>query len=468
MQSFKRKYLLLLVAILELHQSTSSSCITAAAFVATATAKARVVNHYGRNVISRISKPTSCVKVQIEGEEGQEKTRRRKKPCRWVACRTTKDLTEACRQYLKPGMVVAELGAQLRDTSHQICTSIGPQGTALLCDVARKAPSGKDAARTSAMRQPEDDHSFPFLSDRAVFCQLTNWDAWRHTLFSKNWQSQLKSQRDKMAQVIGGDTTTGTTKHKFDALVVDMTATGGNDLELTSLTLLKEFLAWNNNSMDEDCDEADGGECQVILVKSSSLHSLARRLVHGQRILDGSTNVHLDSKRSSGSGKDPWLVATVGVQEYRRTIPYAIRPKDTVLEVGCHLGTTTALLYEEVTVDEATDGGSCIGVDISRSIVEGAEKRHSHVTFAVGSAWDTALLLRLKQQHFSQYKTWGYDVVYVDVGGLSGANGLLEALALLNALGQALEPRCIVIKSLCMQRLASSLVPFSTNWKQTP
>jgi hypothetical protein len=282
MQSFRRKcrYLLLVVAILELHQSTSSSCITAAAFVATATAtaKARVVNHYGRNGISRISKPT-CINVQIEGEEGQEKTRRRKKPCRWVACRTTKDLTEACRQYLKPGMVVAELGAQLRDTSHQICTSIGPEGTALLCDVARKAPSGKDAARTSAMRQSKDDHSFPFLSDRAVFCQLNNWDAWRHTLFSTNWRSQLKSQR-----IIGGDTTTGTTKHQFDALVVDMTATGGNDLELTSLTLLKEFLAWNNNSMDEDCDEADDGECQVILIKSSSLHTLARRLVHGQRI----------------------------------------------------------------------------------------------------------------------------------------------------------------------------------------
>ena len=53
-----------------------------------------------------------------------------------------------------------------------------------------------------------------------------------------------------------------------------------------------------------------------------------------------------------------------------------------------------------------------------------------------------------------------YDAVFVDVGGLSGENGLLEAISLISSISNSLEPRCIVIKSLCIRRLASNLVPF--------
>ena len=53
----------------------------------------------------------------------------------------------------------------------------------------------------------------------------------------------------------------------------------------------------------------------------------------------------------------------------------------------------------------------------------------------------------------------GFDVVFIDVGGLSGSDGLLGALALLNAVQHSLEPRTIVIKSMCVRRLASSLRP---------
>ena len=51
----------------------------------------------------------------------------------------------------------------------------------------------------------------------------------------------------------------------------------------------------------------------------------------------------------------------------------------------------------------------------------------------------------------------GFDLVYVDVGGLSGSDGLIESISLLEALGCALQPRAIVIKSLCMRELASRL-----------
>lgn len=59
----------------------------------------------------------------------------------------------------------------------------------------------------------------------------------------------------------------------------------------------------------------------------------------------------------------------------------------------------------------------------------------------------------------------GYDVVYVDVGGLSGSDGLLDSLSLINALGMALEPRVVVIKSQCLRRLAGCLIPFSSVWQ---
>ena len=55
-----------------------------------------------------------------------------------------------------------------------------------------------------------------------------------------------------------------------------------------------------------------------------------------------------------------------------------------------------------------------------------------------------------------------FDVVYVDIGGLSGPDGVLEAMGLVDALANALEPRCVVIKSTCVQRLASSLKPFAS------
>ena len=59
-----------------------------------------------------------------------------------------------------------------------------------------------------------------------------------------------------------------------------------------------------------------------------------------------------------------------------------------------------------------------------------------------------------------------YDIVYADIGGLSGSDGHLESLSLLDALGHALEPRCIVIKSLCMRQLAGRLKAMPDVWEK--
>jgi SAM-dependent methyltransferase len=173
--------------------------------------------------------------------------------------------------------------------------------------------------------------------------------------------------------------------------------------------------------------------------------------VHSQRLFDQTTTLPADMKRSS----EPYLIAGVKVEEYRKTIPFIVRKEDAILEVGCHFGRTTHLLNEE--------GRYCIGVDIGPKIIANAKNQYPGIDFAVGDAWQTLALLKLRST-FTQEIDLGYDLVYADIGGLSGADGLLESLSLLESLGNALEPRCIVIKSLCMRQLASRLKFFPDVW----
>ena len=123
-----------------------------------------------------------------------------------------------------------------------------------------------------------------------------------------------------------------------------------------------------------------------------------------------------------------------------------------------HYGSSTTILHNVV------KDGFCVGVDIGEKIIAAAKKRYPDVQFEVADAWDTLQLLKLKPPGTSL----GYDVVYADIGGLSGAHGLLESLALMDAIGRALEPRVIVIKSLCMKRLATQLIPCSSVKRKSP
>lgn len=125
-----------------------------------------------------------------------------------------------------------------------------------------------------------------------------------------------------------------------------------------------------------------------------------------------------------------------------------------------HYGSSTTILHDAVKCEE---DGFCVGVDIGEKIILAAKKRYPHVLFEVADAWDTLKLLKLKPAGTSL----GYDAVYADIGGLSGAHGLLESLALIDAIGKALEPRVICIKSLCMKRLAAQLIPCSSVKKRS-
>ena len=112
---------------------------------------------------------------------------------------------------------------------------------------------------------------------------------------------------------------------------------------------------------------------------------------------------------------------------------------------------------------------------MSDDIIAHARRSHAATAFAVADAWRTRDLWRaLERFRACRRPSDGAaaedddgplaDVVYVDVGGLSGDDGILEALALLAGIGTAIEPRAIVIKSACMRKLASQLRSFTELW----
>lgn len=350
-----------------------------------------------------------------------------------ITCSTTKELVRAVSTIVKPGHRVAELGSQLREVSTTICESLlqnttnidrlnSQQSSAILVDVKRKFPkSGELEGRTSAMRQSAEAgvDFFPSVSQFIEINQLGNW---RKAFF------QEKSS-------------VGSTPI-YDVLVVDINSIVGNDLEWTALSIIQDFEALNQQSSKSSL---------IVMIKSDALHKFSKRIVHGVRWVN-------QQGRNIAIGP-PYIVATTGVQQYRSSIPFTVKPDDAILEVGCHFGTTTALLQK------ASPEGYCLGVDVGKKIIQEANKKYPNIFFRVGDAWRTAGLLRIQQEFYRENPSIknqkiGFDIVYIDVGGLSGSDGLLEAISLISSIRYALEPRCIVIKSLCMQRLSSTLIPY--------
>jgi hypothetical protein len=337
------------------------------------------------------------------------------KKVEWITCSSTKELIRAVNHLVRPGDVVAELGSQLQDVSNAICER---SKYAVLVDLERKALSD-NSSRERAERRNDNVRKF---EERSASCRgIASLSDWRKTLFFHSIDE----------------------RPKYDVLVLDVSAMVGNDLPWTFISIIREFQSMN---------EAFGGSCRTILIKSTTLDRLASRLTDGKIWIE----------RGVRTMPVSLIVGTVGVTQYRETLKRAVKPGDAVLEVGCHLGTSTAIVNDKASADGS--GGYCIGVDVGPSIVEGAKKRHAHVYFSVGDAWKTADLLRIQQGYLAlnpqSNVRLGFDVVYVDVGGLSGPDGLIEALTLIEALENALEPRCLVIKSTCIQQLCTTMKSF--------
>jgi len=350
---------------------------------------------------------------------------------------------------------VLELGSQLSKVSEKICekalsTNEDDEGRVILMDVERKdASSGRNKERNlpkyEYYRRSFDEQGG--ITMRGVsFIELKDGlSEWTKSLYSSS--KLQESDEDKSKRY----------PQHFDVLVMDVATMTGNDLLLKTISIIQTFL---------DHHKQIGYEPRCIIVKSGAMTNLSRRLYHAQRVMDGTSSISEEIVRSH----EPLLFASVGVNEYRQMIPYSVRKGDEVVEVGCHVGTSTTKIHDAAYSEE---GGYCIGIDNGSKIIALAKKSHGErIPFFVGDAWRTGEINRCKDANvvknlgLNSSGSNGYDVVFVDIGGLSGPDGLLESISLLQSIGMALEPRAIVIKSLCMRRLASSLRPFHSIWQQ--
>ncbi len=395
----------------------------------------------------------------IDSSSAQQrlKEQKQRKPPTIITCSSTKELVHAVDSIVTADHVVAELGSQLREVSNTIRDRALPES--VYVDVKRGFPKTqtnqtpkKETKRISSMRlagDSSDNDDGPIEFD---FREIDKFSDWRTAFFSSS-----------------------SSTNRYDVLVLDVNAIVGNDLEWTCLDLILEFEQMTAMVAAEDNDDSYHG-LQYVIVKSLGLNSVASQLTYTVPWLDPNKTNHNRLCR---------IVATVGVHDYRQTIPgvsqlleqshlKAKSAKDAekvgdgeeetsdffVLEVGCHFGTSTVLLNEVF--------DNVMGVDVGSKIIKEAQKKYPDVFFRTGDAWKTAGLLRLQQEYYSERgdnsskNKIGFDAVYVDVGGLSGADGLLDTIALVKSIQYALEPQCIVVKSLCLQRLASRFTPY---WK---
>jgi len=334
-----------------------------------------------------------------------------------VCCTSENEVKNAISVFCKETDTVLEIGAELAQISTHLCKMIGPQGKAILVDKKRsESKSGRCNFRTVdrflSKECKEGEESFV---DRVELVYLNEMSEWKEKI--------------PLAAT------------PYDVIIVSVGHLLGHDLYMTILNFTNEIL----NSLST--------EPRAVIVKSKTLYSLSRRLVHSQRLFDGTTKLPAILERSS----EPYIIAGVKVEEYRRTIPFVVKETDAILEVGSHFGRTTKLL------DDA--GRYCIGVDIGSKIIANAKKQYPDLAFSVGDAWKMMSLLKLRKTMTNEDEL-GYDLVYADIGGLSGSDGHLESLSLLDALGSALEPKAIVIKSMCMRQLASRLKFFPDVWKK--
>lgn len=300
-----------------------------------------------------------------------------------------------------------------------LCKTVGGTGgKAVLVDKKRtKQTSGRVVNRNKDVfvSTTDNDCDEETFGDRAHLIELNDLSDWKEKIF---------------------ESTTS-----YDVIIMSVSHILGNDLYMT-------ILSWANEILNSVATQP-----RAMIVKSKALYSVSRRLVHSQRLFDGTTVLPQDIKRSP----EPYLIAGVKVDEYRKTIPYCVRDSDAIIEVGCHFGRTTHILNEA--------GRYCLGVDIGPKIIDNARNQYPDIQFAVEDAWRTLSLLKLRKTLAGEDEL-GYDLVYADIGGLSGSDGHLESLSLLDSLGYALEPRVIVIKSVCMRQLASRLKCFPDIWKK--
>ena len=232
---------------------------------------------------------------------------------------------------------------------------------------------------------------------------------------------------------------------------VDGNAVLGNDLPFEVLALLR--------AVSRTCPTL-----RAIVVKSRALALLQHQL----RPAPSSRPLLAPVSRAgvSGSGAAgevlglPIVIAADLVNDYRNAAMGCLKllqAGECALEIGSHMGASTAKIHAAL----APQGGYCVGVDNSHVIIQKAREVNPEVPFTVADAWDVGSLRTAMRSAVEEHggRVREPALLMIDVGGLSGANGTLDALALIRMLSACFQAslRAVVIKSACMRNLARAL-----------
>ena len=227
----------------------------------------------------------------------------------------------------------------------------------------------------------------------------------------------------------------------FDVAVLDIAQWSGRDSLLDSLSLTNSY--WL------------GFDLRYIVCKSKALLQMGQRLLDA-KLLDPGQKLqklclHSDKAAPAPSGPpagpDPTsgkVVCAVGVLEYRATIPFVIRDGDRVLEIGCQAGLTAKLIKQSTS-------GRVVGSDVAPQSIEHAKRQGAghDVEWAVLDGWDLHGIQALGP----------WDVIYMDISGISGRNCVQDGLALIFSYFRLLpELRTVVVKSRSLRDVSNRFV----------
>ncbi|KAK3252601.1 hypothetical protein CYMTET_38111 [Cymbomonas tetramitiformis] len=341
-----------------------------------------------------------------------------------VCCANTLEYKRVLEAAVEHGDAVLEVGAQLGDTTSLLRRMVGKAGSVLAVDTPRTM--GK---RESGYRGEEELEGVTFQEVTSVTDAL-----------------QLQQLVEELVGEAGAT-----------VMALDLTTSTGNDLLLDTMALIAHLapsqprlkrVVVKSGAMS--CHAGQYHSAGVLLCSPLARSALANQMARQNQVRGALLMKEEGEEAGTGSlkGVEPVVLCGVEVSEYRSCVDLVVREGDTALELGCHLGHTTAILQEAV-----GPPGITVGLDIGLGNVKLARIKHPSVSrFEVADAWNSAALIRLCPCP---------DVVFLDVGGISGADGLLEGVALVRQLVALYRPtlRALVVKSTCLQRLARGLVP---------
>ncbi len=396
-----------------------------------------------------------------------------------IAVKSNQEMLRLLPNLLRSGDNVVEIGSLLGDITQTIKDCVNKDGTVTAFDFHRKK-STRDGARATDTMEGVDFHLL--TGEKHRFAN----GAQKSPFAVASYILQILLSK---AQSISNKDGNNNTLPQYNVVILDLSNMYGNEIFLDFVAAIDIYKSiFNALGM------------QYLIVKSNFMRAAARKYFNAAQLIDKSRQVPntrcnimynqfllelQDAIRGQNVGyldAGPVVLGGRGVNEYRKASLLCIQPGDRVLEIGAHCGKTTKLV--------ADNGASAVGVDIGPHIVQEAIKRYPDVEFHVADAWDINTLMALSKTKTKTTKKasddvdggdgvgnkeekektddisenefeFGWDVILVDVGGLSGDNGLFESLGLLRELSHMFRPRlkALVIKSACIRSFASDIMP---------